>query len=102
MKKEAHLKAWLLAALALEVFTVICAPYTFILYKLGYPVYPVAVFLTYDVGFGLCLLPVIATAQRGDGTEKVVARALAVLPLVYMYLKIALDLPNCLQLLSEL
>ena len=103
MKNEAHLKAWLLGALVLEVLTATTAlyqSYTCVLYKPGYPAYDVNSCLRQDVSLGLCLLPVIAGVRRGTPAEKVAARLLAVLPLIYIFIRVLTELPACLMLLG--
>jgi len=103
MKKEEHLKAWLLGALMLEVFTATTAiyqSYTCIVYKPGYPAYDVDRCLRQDISLGLCLLPVIAGVRRGTPAEKVAARLLAVLPLIYIFITVLTELPACLMLLG--
>ncbi len=98
MKPAAHLKSWLLGALVLEVFTALYQPYTCIVYKPGYPAYDVDSCLRHDVSLGLCLLPVIAGVRRGTPAEKVAARLLAVLPLIYIFIRVLTELPACLML----
>ncbi len=104
MKKEEHLGAWLLGAFALEALIVFPSAfplYTCIVYKPGYPAYPVGEYLIADVGFGLCILPIIAALRRGVWTQKAAACALAAVPLAYICLKVPDDMRNCLKLLFD-
>ncbi|MFC5454019.1 hypothetical protein [Prosthecobacter fluviatilis] len=94
MNKEDH-TAQLSVSLILQVTVVLMA-----FSILGHD-YPVNEYLLADLFLGSSLLPVIAALRRGDWTKKWVACMLAVLPLAYMRMKVAVELPKCQELLSN-
>ncbi|WP_184338970.1 hypothetical protein [Prosthecobacter vanneervenii] len=94
MKREDHV-AQLSVSLILQVVVVL------MLSSIRGHYYPFNEYLLADVFLGSSLLPVLAALRRGDWIKKLAASALAMLPLAYIGLKIAADLPKCLELLSK-
>lgn len=96
MKKKEHRGAWLLGTFLFEAFLVdaLLKHVTFgVMARSSFMASYVPAFLAFDAGFGISLLPVINTLQRGTGPLKRAALALLLPPLLYILWRVVTHLP---------